>query len=166
MASEPDSPGIIYLNDIWAAYFHDPYDTNWDIQSYKFLTTISSVNDFVTLFIVYKELFYKGKFFIMREHITPRWEDENNANGGCFSYKLNKYILEDKFFEICSQVLGEVLGKTAEHSANINGISISPKKNYYIIRIWIKDNKYACKSNYNILVPKFSTLMYKNHSEE
>ena len=105
-------------------------------------------------------------FFIMREHIMPRWEDENNKNGGCFSYKLSRIVLEDKFFEVCSQMLGEVLGKTNEYSENINGISISPKKNYYIIRIWIKDNKYASKNNYNIITPKFSTLMYKNHSEQ
>jgi translation initiation factor 4E len=154
-----------YLNDIWAMYFHDPYDHNWNIESYKLISTISSVEEFVNVFTVFKDLFYKGMFFLMREHITPRWEDEHNKNGGCFSYKLNKFALEEKFFEVCSQVLGEVLGKTDEFSNNINGISISPKKNYYIIRIWIKNNKYASKNNYNIGIPKFSTLMYKNHAD-
>ena len=28
------------------------------------------------------------------------------------------------------------------------------------------ENKYACKSNYNINIPKFSTLMYKPHSDD
>lgn len=157
---------LIYLNDIWTVYFHDPNNHNWDIKSDKMVCTISSVQDFVHMFVTFKDLFYKGMFFIMREHITPRWEDENNRNGGCFSYKLAKYMLEEKFFEICSQLLGEILGKTDEYSKNINGISVSPKKNYYIVRVWIKENKYACKSNYNINIPKFSTLMYKNHSEE
>ena len=155
-----------YLNDIWSLYFHDPYDPNWDDKSYKFICTISSVNEFCNVYSAFKDLFQKGMFFIMREHIMPRWEDENNKNGGCFSYKLNKSMLDEKLFEICSQILGETLGKTDEYSSNINGVSISPKKNYYIIRIWIKDNKYASKNNYNIIVPKFSTLMYKNHSDE
>jgi translation initiation factor 4E len=155
----------VYLNDIWAMYFHDPYDHNWTLNSYKLISTISTVSDFVACFQVFKDLFYKGMFFLMREHITPRWEDEYNQNGGCFSYKVNKFMLEDKFFEICAQVLGETLGKSDEHCNNINGISISPKKNYYIIRVWIKDNKYASKNNYNISIPKFSTLMYKNHAE-
>jgi hypothetical protein len=154
-----------YLNDIWAMYFHDPYDHNWNIDSYKLISTISSVEEFVNVFNTFKDLFYKGMFFLMREHITPRWEDEHNENGGCFSYKLSKFALEEKLFEACSQVIGEMLGKTDEFSGNINGISISPKKNYYIIRIWIKYNKYASKSNYNIGIPKFSTLMYKNHAE-
>lgn len=156
----------VYINDIWSLYFHDPYNHSWDNNSYKFICNISNVKDFCNIFFTFKELFYKGMFFIMREHIMPRWEDENNKNGGCFSYKLSRIVLEDKFFEVCSQMLGEVLGKTNEYSENINGISISPKKNYYIIRIWIKDNKYASKNNYNIITPKFSTLMYKNHSEQ
>lgn len=157
---------MTYLNDIWSFYFHDPIDHNWELKSYVFIKNISSVNDFVELFSVFKDLFNSGMFFIMREHITPRWEDENNITGGCFSFKLNKFLLHDKLFEICSQMLGETLGKTDDLSLNINGISITPKKNYYIVRIWIKDNKYASFNNYNIAVPKFSTLMYKNHSEE
>lgn len=156
----------IYLNDIWSFYFHDPYDHNWDLKSYKFICSISNISDFVEIYHIYKELFYKGMFFIMREHVTPRWEDENNKDGGCFSYKLTKYALEEKFFEICAQILGETFGKNNEYINNINGISISPKKNYYIVRIWIKDNKYASKNNYNFNIPKFSTLIYKPHNEK
>jgi translation initiation factor 4E len=156
----------LYLNDIWSIYFHDPFDHNWEDKSYKFICTISNVEEFAQVFATFKDLFHKGMFFIMREHIMPRWEDEYNKNGGCFSYKLNKFTLEDKFFETCTQILGETIGKNNEYSTNVNGISISPKKNYYIIRIWIKENKYACKGNYNISIPKFSTLMYKPHSDD
>lgn len=156
---------MIYLNDIWSLYFHDPYDSNWDMKSYKFITTISNVEDFIVNFQTFKELFNNGMFFIMREHITPRWEDDNNINGGCFSFKLNTHKMYENFFEICAHVLGETCGKTDDVSDNINGISISPKKNYYIVRIWIKNKKYSSYMNYNISVPKFSTLMYKNHSE-
>ena len=154
-----------YLNDIWSIYFHDPYDANWDDKSYKFISTISSVDEFVAIFHTFKDLFYKGMFFIMREHIMPRWEDEHNKNGGCFSFKVSKFALQEKLFETCSQILGETMGKTSEYSKQVNGISISPKKNYYIVRIWISNNKYAVKHNYNISIPKFATLMYKPHSE-
>lgn len=157
---------IEYFNDIWSIYFHNPYDTDWDLKSYKFICTISNIKEFVYVYHVFKEMFHKGMFFIMREHITPRWEDEFNQNGGCFSYKINKNVLDEKFFEICSQVLGETLGREEMYSMNINGISISPKKNYYIIRVWIKENKYASVKHYNIDVPRFSTLMYKNHADD
>ena len=57
----------------------------------------------------------------------------------------------------------ENIGKEDDYINNINGISISPKKFYYIARIWIKDNKYAKKDLYNFDIPKYSSLMYKNH---
>lgn len=154
-----------YLNDVWSLYFHDPYDMNWDTNSYKFISILSSVEDFVNIYVGFKELWSRGMFFIMREHITPRWEDENNKDGGCFSYKIMKNDLDEKWFEICSNMLGEILGKNDIISENINGISISPKKNYHIIRIWIKNNKKTNKDLYNFNIPNYSTLMYKTHSE-
>ena len=157
---------VCHLNDLWALYFHDPYDMNWDEKSYKFLCTMNSVDDFVNTFIVFRDLWSRGMFFIMREHIMPRWEDENNKKGGCFSYKIMKPELDDKWFKIGSQVLGEVLSNDETFAQNINGISISPKKNYYIIRIWLKDNNKSNKEMYLFDIPKYSTLMYKTHSAE
>jgi len=154
-----------YLNDVWSLYFHDPYDMNWESNNYKFLTTISSIEDYINVFKIFKDLWSRGMFFIMREHIMPRWEDENNKNGGCFSIKINKEDVLDKLFEITSSILGETLGKNDIISNEINGISISPKKNYHIIRIWIKSNTNIQKDNYNIQLPQYSTLMYKSHSE-
>ena len=152
-----------YLNDVWCLYFHDPYDMNWEPNSYKFITTISSVNDFIEIYMTFNELLTKGMFFIMRDHIMPRWEDENNKNGGCFSFKINKNEVLDKLFEVTAQMLGETLGKCDNISSNINGISICPKKNYHIIRIWIKTNQNLSKDNYNFIIPNYSTLMYKSH---
>ena len=40
----------------------------------------------------------------------------------------------------------------------VNGISISPKKNYCILKIWLKDNKYNKKEFLN----KFENLDYNN----
>ena len=152
-----------YLNDVWCLYFHDPYDMNWENSSYKFITTISSVDDFIQVFKSFNDLWSRGMFFIMREHITPRWEDDNNKNGGCFSYKINKDELIDKLFDIISLVIGETLGINDLISHNINGISICPKKNYHIVRIWIKSNINLNKDNYNFNIPSYSTIMYKSH---
>ena len=159
------APNDNYLNDIWCLYFHDPYDMNWETNSYKFITTISSIEDFINVYKSFNDLWSKGMFFIMREHIIPRWEDENNKNGGCFSFKINKNEINEKLFEITSLILGETLGKSDIISNNINGISISPKKNYHIIRIWIKSNSNLAKENYNLNIPNYSTLMYKSHIE-
>lgn len=153
----------MYLNDTWSFYFHDPYDTDWSIESFSFISNISNVDDYISIFECFKDILSKGMFFMMREHISPIWEDESNKEGGCFSYKLYSDNFLEKFFEILALMIGENLGITNNISTNINGISICPKKNYYIVRIWIKDNKLANKELYNINIPKFSTIMYKNH---
>tara|TARA_B100001142_G_C14291801_1_gene639282 strand:+ start:1148 stop:1615 length:468 start_codon:yes stop_codon:yes gene_type:complete len=154
----------MYLNDIWSFYFHDPYNIDWNINSFKFICNISNIDDFIKIYLTYKDIIFKGMFFIMREHIQPIWEDENNIKGGCFSLKIYKENIQEKLFELSALLLGENLGKTDDISNNINGISISPKKNYYIIRIWIKDSTYAIKQNYNIEIAKYTTILYKNHN--
>ena len=152
-----------FLNDSWALYFHDPYDIEWDNKSYKMIGQISTVDDYINYFKSFSELFKKGMFFIMRLDIMPQYEDELNIKGGCFSFKIYPEDLEKRFFSLCANTLGETIGKKEEYINNINGISISPKKFYYIARIWIRDNKYAKKDFYNFDIPKYSSLMYKNH---
>ena len=76
---------------------------NWDANSYKFITTISSVEDFVNIYKsskAFEDLWLRGMFFIMREHIMPRWEDENNINGGCLSLKLINKILMINYLKL------------------------------------------------------------------
>lgn len=153
-----------YLNDIWSVYFHNN-SINWDMNSFIFIHNISSVESFCEIFDVFQPLWLNGMFFIFREHITPRWEDDNNVNGGCYSIKLSKEEAEEKWFELCSDVLGEVFGKDDTFSDNINGISITPKKNANLVRIWMKDSKNADSSNYNFKLGKGSTLVYKQHEQ-
>ena len=152
-----------FLNDSWVMFFHDPYDIEWDSKSYKMIGQMSTVEDFIYYFKSFNNLFKKGMFFIMRLDIMPQYEDELNINGGCFSFKIYPEDLELRFFNLCANVLGETICKEDDYINNINGISISPKKFYYIARIWIKDNKYAKKDLYNFDIPKYSSLMYKNH---
>ena len=153
----------MYFNDIWSFYFHDPYNIDWNKSSFTFISNFSNIETFIVVYLCFKNIIPKGMFFIMREHILPVWEDENNKNGGCISYKIFKENIDEKFFEIASLLLGENLGKTNSVSDNINGVSISPKKNYFIIRIWIKNSTYTGRENYNLDIPKYTTILYKNH---
>ena len=156
-----------YLNDIWVLYFHDN-SSNWDNSSFKQVTIINSVEDFCKIYKLLNNENYwlKGMFFIFRENIMPRWEDENNINGGCFSYKISTPEANDKWFDLCGKVLGESLSSKECYNSNINGISITPKKNANIIRIWLKDNELVNPECYNISVAKFSTLLYKKHTND
>ena len=77
--------------------------------------------------------------FVMRSGITPMWEDVRNRNGGCFSFKvINKQVHEvwkTLFYALC----GESLCIDTENSEYLNGITISPKKSFCIVKVWLKD---------------------------
>ncbi len=154
------------LDDGWCLYFHDPNDQNWDKDATTLLTTIQSVEDFVTLAKEMKDMWQYGMFFLMREHIQPEWEDPHCREGGCISYKINKCDVSKAWFELCAKVLGECLLKnpnqTPEESP-ICGVSITPKRTYCILRIWIAQPSWSNMQLYDLVVPPYSTVMYRDH---
>lgn len=75
--------------------------------------------------------------FVMRDGITPMWEDPNNRTGGAFSFKVANrqvpFVWKDLLYSLC----GETLIMNDIYTSSINGITISPKKNFCIIKIWM-----------------------------
>jgi len=161
---ESDSKDL-FFNDSWNLYFHDPDNSSWDINSYILIASISNLEEWLQLYNQIKEYWNRGMFFLMREHIQPVWEDENNCNGGCLSFKLWKNEVAHNWFEIASKVLGEVLLKDTEDNQTICGVSISPKRNYCISRIWVSDTIHSNMDLYDYIIPSYSRVMYKSHVE-
>jgi len=156
------SESVAFLEDTWILYFHDPDNNSWTKESYKNIASISTPEEWVTTFKSFETLWANGMFFIMREHILPIWEDPSNKEGGCFSFKVNKTEVPDFWFTSISKLLGNTLGKNDDISDNINGISISCKRNYCIVRIWIKNSE-ASITNYNLDIPNYTQVLYKTH---
>lgn len=152
-----------FLDETWALHFHDPDNNEWTKSSYKLVTTISTPGDWVQTDIAFKDMWQKGMFFLMREHIAPLWEDPCNTNGGCFSFKVNKPNAIDYWFELGAKMLGGTLGSTPEVSEAICGISISPKRNYCIMRIWIGSSEFNDITKYSANIPDYTQVMYKEH---
>jgi len=75
--------------------------------------------------------------FIMKEGIIPVWEDLNNRNGGCFSYKISNKTVYTIWKELTFMLTGNVLSANRPFVDSINGITISPKKSFCIIKIWM-----------------------------
>lgn len=125
----------------WDLYYHLPQDKNWDVSSYKLIMggidtakkTVAIVDTLSANITKYCML------FVMRDGITPMWEDPRNRNGGCFSYKvMNKHVPDvwkTMFYALC----GETLSTDPKYNHLINGITVSPKKNFCIIKIWLAD---------------------------
>lgn len=139
------------LQSPWNLYFHDPFNYNWDKKSFYNIYTINTISDFWDIFNSLKHFLNVGMFFFMRNNIIPLWEEPENKNGGYISYKLSNNNFINEIEKILIMVLSEntLKNEYINDFDIINGISISPKKNFSIIRIWLKSMKYNDIKYYN-----------------
>lgn len=162
------------LNTDWIIWYHAPNDKNWGINSYKSILEIKTLEDFLVLYNSWDICLPKvteGMFFIMRkfssgEIIYPRWEDKNNINGGYWSFKIGNDNSKEIWDNLTKLLIGEVIC-SSEH-LNINGISISPKKNFCIIKIWNKDSKLDNSSLFTEdlkSILKIDEVKYSSHNK-
>lgn len=137
-----DNLPVLYpkLNDKWNIYYHLQNDKCWDLSSYKLITILQNVYD--VIFInnqLSNNIIKHCILFIMRNGITPTWEDPKNRSGGAFSFKVYNKNVPIVWKDLCYLLCGETLIDDDEIYKNVNGISISPKKNFCIIKIWMAD---------------------------
>ena len=153
------------LNNKWVLWFHDPKDQDWSLYSYKKIWEIKTIEDF---WILHKVLDYKkiqeGMFFLMKNDIKPLWENEENVDGGCWSYKINKREIYQSWIELSMALCNEKILKS-EKNDDINGISISPKKSFCILKIWNTDSNNSSLELLSKKIPKLfvSQCIYKAH---
>ena len=135
-ASKP-SPALHPLNDTWTMYAHLPHEPDWSLSSYKNIGKLDNVESVITLAeFLPDKLIRNCMLFVMKEDIKPIWEDEKNLNGGCFSYKiLNKHV-KDAWTLLTYSLTANNLTNNNELNNIVNGITISPKKSFCIIKIW------------------------------
>ena len=129
------------LADTWTAYAHLPHDTDWTLASYKTLLKTNNLEEFIAFNEMLPDVVIsKCMLFIMKNNVKPIWEDQYNKNGGCFSYKISNTNVPEIWKKISYQLIGNnLLRSDCPKKNNINGITISPKKNFCIIKIWLSD---------------------------
>ena len=133
------------LNTNWCLWYHSINDSSWKNSSYKNLYTLNNLYDLKCIQdSIQKIHLQNGMFFIMREDIFPTWEDPENREGCCISYKIPSHELIEQWNFLISRVLTEDILIDKEKYNLVNGISISPKKEFNIIKIWLReyDEKY------------------------
>jgi hypothetical protein len=128
------------LSDNWTLWAHLPHNTDWSVQSYIPISTFRTVEETLAVTETLPAVLVENcMLFMMKEGIKPIWEDPKNRNGGCFSYKVsNKYV--HKVWKDLTYVLaGSTISKNSSFVSCVTGITISPKKNFCIIKIWMTD---------------------------
>jgi hypothetical protein len=128
------------LSDKWTLWAHLPHDTDWSIKSYKQIFTVSNVEETIAITETLPPILVQNcMLFWMREGIKPTWEDPKNRNGGCFSYKVVNKTVFDCWKELTYSTLGNTISKQMNFVDKVTGFTISPKKNFCIIKIWMAD---------------------------
>jgi hypothetical protein len=134
---------------------HHNDDKNWDYLSYHNITTLTTWKElgqfFNTLNTISGECKYTDfDIFIMKNEISPMWEDLENRNGSICSIKIDSItdgyeLLKNLSYHMVNNTL---LNFTPALWDIVNGLSFSPKKidNYnldsycVIVKIWFKVN--------------------------
>ena len=148
------------LQNKWILWNHGLNDKSWSNDSYKNIFVYQNLYDLKIYFDNLDLLqLQNSMYFIMRDGIFPTWEDKNNKNGCCASFKVPSNDILETWKLLIQNILCENIHKNIQKYDNINGISISPKKEFNIIKIWFKckikniddylniDNKYINSKN-------------------
>tara|TARA_B110000908_G_C9949427_1_gene311869 strand:+ start:111 stop:590 length:480 start_codon:yes stop_codon:yes gene_type:complete len=150
------------LKNKWVLWYHSLKNKSWDNKSYIKVIEIKSLYDYKLLEEIMRiNHLQNGMFFLMKNDIFPTWEDPKNRMGGCISFKYDNNILNEwlKILLVC------ITDDLSEYNNEINGLSISPKKEFNIFKVWIKDDK----KDYRILIKEYEPFMkldkciYKKH---
>lgn len=159
------SSTLTKLNNNWSFYIHLHENNDWSIDSYIKILEFDSVEHAILLDDeINFDLIKKSMIFLMKNDVKPMWEDENNKDGGCFSFKIANKDIEKVWKELYYRLIGQSLTVEKSHYENINGITLSPKKKFCILKIWMKD---CVLENPNIFVKidnlKCDGCIFKRH---
>ena len=150
------------LKNKWVLWYHSLKNKSWDNKSYVKVIEIKSLLDYKLLEEIMRiNHLQNGMFFLMKNDIFPTWEDPKNRMGGCISFKYDNNILNEwlKILLLC------ITEELSDYNKEINGLSISPKKEFNILKVWIKDDSKDDKTLIKEYDPfmKLDKCMYKKH---
>jgi hypothetical protein len=140
----------IQMNNKWNLWYHSLNDNNWSIDSYHLISSIVTIEDLIYIIKNIKNI-NNGLYFIMKAGISPIYEDKHNINGGYWSFRINKKFIFNKWIDIIYYMV-IINFNNDDIYKDINGISLSPKVNNSIIKIWNNNFEKYNKDDINKLI--------------
>lgn len=162
---EPELDINTNLSYTWNLWYHHEKD-NWKLSGYKKFYTIKTIGDFWRFYNNWHVIggITNKHYFLMRDNVTPMWEDPENINGGCWSFKVHEEQASDLWEDLSVYLLCNQLCPTIND--DILGLSICLKKNNNtVIKIWNKKSKANSLKliNENILKKWGTDIIYIAH---
>ena len=130
----------------WTLYFHSPEETKWTLNTFVNLGPMKTWRDFWSIIDTVKsECLSDGMFFMMRDPCPPLWESHQNIYGGCYSFRCQKKDAAEIYINYLITCMMDNLSSNEQNK--INGVSISPKRGFNIIKVWNTNAKNFKDSN-------------------
>lgn len=153
------------LYDKWILWAHLPHDTDWSLKSYKTVSKVESIEEAIALCETIPDKMTRNcMLFLMRKGIHPTWEDVKNVDGGSFSYKINNKQVPEIWKILFYNIIGENISKNKEFLKTVNGITISPKKNFCIIKVWTSTCNYKNPELISVNGLSNQCCLFKKHN--
>jgi hypothetical protein len=138
----------------WTLYFHSPDETKWTLNTFISLGVMKTWRDFWTVMDGLQiEHLSNGMFFMMRDPSPPLWESHHHIRGGCYSFRCQSTDAPDIYV---NHIIAVMLDHLTDPANQINGLSISPKRGFNIIKAW--NNNAATFHKPSDLNTTFSTI--------
>jgi hypothetical protein len=156
------------LSDKWTLWAHLPHNTDWSLKSYIPIYTFSTIEETIAVTESLPPVLIENcMLFLMKQGITPMWEDSKNRNGGSFSYKVSSNHVVNSWKELTYRITGASISNASTVYKGMSGITISPKKRFCIIKIWMSN----CDHQNPALVTEIKGLqsqgcLFKKHGVE
>jgi hypothetical protein len=122
----------------WVLYHHSMSENKWTLSTFQNVATMSTWREFwAVMEALRSSTLTESMFFLMRKGIDPLYENFQNIRGGSYSLRINKDQAGECFI---AYAIAMMLGEATTEKANvINGMSISPKRGFCILKVWNTD---------------------------
>lgn len=138
--STNDSTNIHSLSNKWNLWAHLPHSNEWKhIDGYTQISPFTTTEETIAITeSLPDELIKNCMLFVSKDGILPMYEDPKNKQGGYFSYKITNPFVPQVWKDMTYALVNRTISENALFYDKITGITISPKKNFCIIKIWME----------------------------
>lgn len=125
----------------WTLWYHDPENHDYSLASYVQVAEVGTPAEFWSVVdSIPKESWDCGMFFFMRKGVRPIWDAPENERGGAWSKKVDAADAQTIFTDMMVYCVANLL--LMQHKDILQGITLSPKGAFHIIKIWNSTSTY------------------------
>ena len=160
--------GTHRLADQFVLWSHAHDNPGWRLSDYREHCTISTVEEFWTIFNGLPSLINRDMWFLMRKGIPPLWEAPINSEGGSFKFRVPGNLADNTWLTLAIHLVTENMCMEARDAQLISGISFSPKRgNFCTISVWNLDRHHTAHACFpsNINGVDFNMSRYEAHCD-